>query len=264
MAALAQTLGQVLLDINGVVQIPGVRRAKARCPECLSAVQTEAYVGSSQALAFRVQQRGAKQVSRGIPAAPFGSSKAKGSFAVSTLKISVKLTQFRFSSFNQDSPSALKQVTRSPTRPPSTDWGPSPWLLLFVFNVVTSFDGLSHDLEVFHKEPWRLFVDAVNLWVVYYQLGVDAKNGHFQPRDSGLSPDWHNLYDPTEELSFYYNSVTKVSQWTFPEQDPVVPGTQADASHTSSDLVTSYLVTGASKALTSLFKIPLPQGLTAG
>ncbi|GAQ90536.1 hypothetical protein KFL_006530020 [Klebsormidium nitens] len=160
-----------------------------------------------------------------------------------TLRRSTKLTRVRLSSFDlQGPPSVSKQNRRFPLKSPSTDWGPSPWLFLYLFIVVTSFDSLIHDLE----------------------LGVSAKKGHFQLREPELSPEWHNLYDPTEELTFYYNSVTKVSQWTFPEPGPFVPGTEFDVNQTSSDLVTSYLVTGARRTATTLLKAAVTAGVYGG
>ncbi|GAQ90538.1 hypothetical protein KFL_006530040 [Klebsormidium nitens] len=91
---------------------------------------------------------------------------------------------------------------------------------------------------------------------VYQILGIEAElRGQFEPRRPELPPEWHNLYYPREKLPFYYNSVTKASQWEYP--DLPTPPDEPDVSVTSDELVGSYLADGTGQLFSALLKLPV-------
>jgi hypothetical protein len=81
---------------------------------------------------------------------------------------------------------------RLPFYPPSSNWGPSasPFVLLFT---IVFFDAL-----ILWAVPESAFLTLLFsgslVWPLWGMLELDSQNGHFQPRDPGLPPDWHNLY----------------------------------------------------------------------
>ncbi|GAQ90537.1 hypothetical protein KFL_006530030 [Klebsormidium nitens] len=146
-------------------------------------------------------------------------------------------------------------LEKPPADPPSSDWGLSFFTVSF-FGVSLLSAALmfcARDATLFTL-ALMLVLAVVSFTIAYNPLEEDAKKGEFQPRQPGLPPGWHNLYHREEQLTFYYNSETKVSQWEAPELliSPAAP----DVSQTSDDLVASYPLPALVLALS-----PLPFGV---
>lgn len=137
-----------------------------------------------------------------------------------------------------------------PEAPAPSDWGPFvPAHLFFVVFQILLVYALRFD--TFLAFPLA-FYTPILLWGIAEQLQKDAKKGQFLPRQPGLPPDWHNLYDPTKNRTFYYNSRTKAGQWALPG-DLISPST--DVSRTSDQLLVSYFLQGTSELVASFFKL---------
>lgn len=144
--------------------------------------------------------------------------------------------------------------------PPSSEWGVSLFTvsffgvsLLSVALMICARDATLVTLGV------MLLLAVISFAIAYGPLEEDARKGELQPRQPGLPPDWHNLYHPTKELTFYYNSETKVCQWEAPEL--LVTLAAPDVSQTSDDLVASYLAHGIGKLSSVLLKLPVTVAL---
>lgn len=81
---------------------------------------------------------------------------------------------------------------RLPFYPPSSNWGPSAFPFFLLLSIVF-FDSL-----VIWEAPEFAFITLLFsgslVWPLWGLLELESQNGHFQPRDPGLPPDWHNLY----------------------------------------------------------------------
>jgi hypothetical protein len=81
---------------------------------------------------------------------------------------------------------------RIPFYPPSSNWGPSAFpsfllLTIVIFNSLLIWGAPDFAFSM-------LLYSGFLIWPTSGLLELDSQNGHFQPRDPGLPPDWHNLY----------------------------------------------------------------------
>jgi hypothetical protein len=93
-------------------------------------------------------------------------------------------------------------------------------------------------------------------------LQEDARAARFQQRDFILPPDWHNLLDTKANRTFYYNSVTKTSQWELPGLLP--EQISAPSSLPTGGLVASYLARGLLQIFASVFRTLMAAALYTG
>ncbi|GAQ90539.1 hypothetical protein KFL_006530050 [Klebsormidium nitens] len=147
-------------------------------------------------------------------------------------------------------PSSPVSAQPSPGGPPPSNWGPFvPGHLFFIVCQILLLNWTRLDTSVIFL---LAFYTPLLFMGIAYGLQEDAKKGQFLPRQPGLPPHWHNLYDPTQNRTFFYNSRTKVAQWALPG-DLIHPST--DVSRTSDELLVSYFLQGARELVASIFKL---------
>jgi hypothetical protein len=154
-----------------------------------------------------------------------------------------------------------------PPSQPASDWGPSPETAFASICVAACLCLLVAQLFYESYESLFLVSMAMLFGALFGAMGwsclqENARAARFQQRDSRLPPDWHNLLDTKANRTFYYNSVTKTSQWELPGLLP--EQISSPSSLPTGGLVASYLVRGLLQIFAVVFRALMTAGVYTG
>jgi hypothetical protein len=132
--------------------------------------------------------------------------------------------------------------------------------------LVSSFFFLSLNFrDSLFDVSWQLLFSAIAVLYALLSrrdLTHDAQAARFEGRNPKLPTEWHNLFDPGAERTFYYNSLTKTAQWEAPA---LLSGPGAAPSRLgTSGAMALYFLRGLFHPFTGVFIFLLTAGVYSG